>query len=244
MKQFIDLLKNSEYCVVFTGAGVSTLAGIKDFRGKNGLYNTAGADAEKIFDIDYFRKDPSFYYRAAKNFIYNLEDKVPAIVHTELARLEKMGIVKAVITQNIDLLHQKAGSKKVIEVHGSPEIHRCRKCGKIFHFNEIVPVVQKDEVPKCDRCGGIIKPDITFFGESLPPMAVDEAIYEASKADLMVILGSTLVVQPAASFPLYALRNGGKLVIVNNMETPLDYLAVQRYDDLETVFNYISENLK
>ena len=154
-----------------------------------------------------------------------------------------MGIVKAVITQNIDLLHQKAGSKKVIEVHGSPEIHRCLSCGKIYKFDEIARIVQEDKVPQCS-CGGIIKPDITFFGESLPALAVDEAISEASKADLMLVLGSTLVVYPAASFPLYTVRAGGKLVIVNNMETPLDYMATERYSDLETVFNYISEKLK
>ena len=208
MDKLITLLKESKHCVVFTGAGVSTLAGIKDFRGKDGLYKTAGEDAEKIFDID-----------------------------------EKMGIVKAVITQNIDLLHQKAGSKKVIEVHGSPEIHRCLACGKIYKFDEIAKIVQEGKVPQCS-CGGIIKPDITFFGESLPALAVEEAISEASKADLMLILGSTLVVYPAASFPLYTARNGGKLVIVNNMETPLDYMAAAKYDDLEKVFTYISENLK
>lgn len=243
MENLVRLLKESKYCVVFTGAGVSTLAGIRDFRGKNGLYTTAGDDAEKIFDIGYFHKKPSFYYRAAKNFIYNLEQKVPAIVHTELARLEKMGIVKAVITQNIDLLHQKAGSKKVIEVHGSPAIHRCLVCGKIYHFDEIVKIVQNDKVPQCE-CGGIIKPDITFFGEALPALAVEEAVSEASKADLMLVLGSTLVVYPAASFPVYTVKNGGKMVIVNNMATPLDYMAVKRYEDLDVVFKYISENLK
>ena len=243
MDKLVTLLKESKYCVVFTGAGVSTLAGIKDFRGKDGLYKTAGEDAEKIFDIDYFHKKPSFYYKAAKDFIYNLDQKEPAIVHTELARLEKMGIVKAVITQNIDLLHQKAGSKKVIEVHGSPEIHRCLACGKTYRFDEIAKIVQEGKVPQCS-CGGIIKPDITFFGESLPALAVEEAISEASKADLMLVLGSTLVVSPEASFPLYTVRAGGKLVIVNNMETPLDYMAAAKYDDLETVFTYISEHLK
>jgi len=241
--KLVTLLKESKYCVVFTGAGVSTLAGIKDFRGKDGLYKTAAEDADKIFDIDYFHKKPSFYYRAAKDFIYNLDQKRPAIVHTELARLEKMGIVKAVITQNIDLLHQKAGSKKVIEVHGSPEIHRCLACGKVYHFPEIAKIVQDRKVPQCS-CGGIIKPDITFFGESLPELAVEQAVYEASKADLMLVLGSTLVVYPAASFPMYTVRNGGKLVIVNNMETPLDYMAEAHYDDLETLFTYISEHLR
>lgn len=243
LRELTELLKKSEHCVVFTGAGVSTLAGIKDFRGKNGIYNTAGIDADKIFDIEYFHMDPSYYYKAAKNFIYNLDMKEPAIVHTELARLEKSGIVKAVITQNIDLLHQKAGSEKVIEVHGSPAIHRCLKCSRKYSFETVAETVQKDTVPFCS-CGGKIKPDITFFGEALPPKAVEAAIREASKADLMIVLGSTLVVYPAASFPGYSVRNGGKLVIVNDMDTPLDYLAALRFRDLETVFNYIKENIK
>ena len=236
------LLLESKHCTVFTGAGVSTLAGIKDFRGKNGIYNTAGIDAEKIFDIDYFHSDPSFYYKAAKDFIYNLDMKEPAIVHTELARLEKMGIVKGIITQNIDLQHQKAGSRKVTEVHGSPLVHHCLRCGKSYGFEEIARTVKQDIVPACS-CGGKIKPDITFFGESLPPLAVQEAIRMASESDLMIILGSTLVVYPAASFPGYSVRNGGKLVIVNDMETPMDHLATLKFDDLETVFDYIKENI-
>ncbi|MBQ6904979.1 MAG: NAD-dependent deacetylase, partial [Spirochaetia bacterium] len=116
-------------------------------------------------------------------------------------------------------------------------------CGKIYKFDEIAKIVQEGKVPQC-TCGGIIKPDITFFGESLPGLAVEQAVYEASKADLMLVLGSTLVVYPAASFPLYTVRNGGKLVIINNMETPLDYMAAEKYSDLESVFSYIHENLK
>jgi NAD-dependent deacetylase len=148
-----------------------------------------------------------------------------------------------VITQNIDLLHQKAGSKHVVEVHGSPRIHHCLKCGKSWTFQEIAEMVQQDIVPSCDSCGGVVKPDITFFGESLPPEAVDEAVNLASQADLMIVLGSSLVVQPAASFPMYTLRGGGKLVIVNNMETPLDSYADLTFTDLKEVFTYLHEHM-
>ena len=241
MQAFIKELQESQYCVVFTGAGVSTLSGIRDFRGKNGIYKDY--DADKIFDIDYFRRDPSYYYKHSKNFIYNLDSKEPSLVHNECARLEKLGIVKALITQNIDLLHQKAGSQKVIEVHGSPKIHHCLQCKAIYPFETIAEIVKQDQVPHCKKCDGIIKPDITFFGESLPEDAVSDAIEEASKADLMVILGSSLVVQPAASFPLYSLRNGGKLAIINDGYTPLDSRAAYRFQDLETVFKEIQASI-
>jgi NAD-dependent deacetylase len=243
MDQLINLLKQSRFCVAFTGAGASTLSGISDFRGENGLYTRTDIDANKIFDINYFRRDPSYYYSKTKDFIYNLEEKEPSIVHTELARLEKKGIVKAVITQNIDLLHQKGGSERVVEVHGSPLVHRCLSCGKTWSFDEIAAIVQKDIIPSCDECGGTIKPDITFFGEALPFRAVEEAVQLSEQADLMLVLGSSLTVQPAASFPVYTLRSGGKLVIVNNMETPLDDQAELCFSDLNEVFTYIRDLL-
>ncbi len=243
MEKFVKLLEEARHCVVFTGAGVSTLSGIHDFRGKDGFYSQT-EDADKIFDLHYFLQDPSLYYRRSKNFIYDLEEKEPNIVHTEIARLEAAGRVKAVITQNIDLLHQKAGTRNVIEVHGSPRLHRCMNCGSTYDFEEIAAIVLRDELPVCKDCGGTVKPDITFFGENLPPGAVDAAIRESSQADLMVVLGSTLVVQPAASFPLYSLQNGGKMVIVNNMTTPLDRHALLRLQDLEETFSYIQNHLE
>ena len=241
MERLLNELKKSEYCVVFTGAGVSTLSGIQDFRGENGLYKST--DAEKIFDIDYFRKDPLFYYQSSKDLIYNLKEREPSIVHTELARLEKMGIVKSVITQNIDYLHQRGGSENVIEVHGSPSVHSCLTCSRKMEYDKVCSIVDQGLYPVCPDCGGIIKPEITFFGEMLPAGAIKKAINEAVKADLMIILGSTLAVQPAASFPVYTVNSGGTIVIVNNMETPLDSYASLKYKDLEEVFSYISENL-
>ncbi len=242
MERLAALLRESKSCVAFTGAGVSTLSGIRDFRGKNGLYKSF--DAEKIFDIDYFHTDPEYYYRNTKDFIYSVDGYEPGIVHRVLARLERKGIVRAVITQNIDLLHQKAGSKNVIEVHGSPLVHRCLNCDKTYTYEYITGIVHENRVPRCTVCNGIIKPDITFFGEPLPAGAINSAIRCASEADLMLVLGSTLIVQPAASLPLYTRQNGGGVVIVNDMATPLDDDAELRYGDLMEVFTYLEENME
>jgi len=241
MERLKKLIQDSEYCVAFTGAGVSTLSGIRDFRGPDGIYRQADIDADRLFSLPDFMRDPTYYYKHSADFIYNINAKHPGLVHTELARLEKLGIIKAVITQNIDMLHQRAGSTNVIEVHGSPARHHCLTCGMEYGFSDIAGLVHKGAVPFCTHCGGIIKPDIIFFGENLLASAIDRAIEEASSADLILILGSTLVVQPAASLPLYTRQNGGKIVIVNNGETPLDFMAAARYSDLEEVFQELSE---
>jgi len=235
VKELFDKITNSKHCTAFTGAGVSTLSGIRDFRGKNGLYNDP--DAEKIFDIDYFEKDPSFYYKAAASLIYNIDEKSPSVVHRVLAELEKRGFLKALITQNIDLLHQKAGSSHVIEVHGSPKTHHCLRCAGVrMPFEEAAKIVRTGELPKCPKCGRVLKPAITFFGESLPMDALREATSEAQASDFMLVLGTSLTVYPAASMPRYTLATGGEIVIVNDMATPLDGAALFRFDDLGEVF--------
>ncbi|AKB85366.1 NAD-dependent protein deacylase [Methanococcoides methylutens] len=241
MQELLTLLQNSKYCVILTGAGISTLSGIPDFRGKDGIYNKF--DADLIFSIDYFNEDPSYFYTHSRELIYDLERKEPNIIHKALAELERRGIVKAVITQNIDMLHQRAGSENVIEVHGSPARHTCLACGKKYSFEEVVGLLEKEEVPMCNECGGLIKPDVVFYGEMLEHDVIEKAIEESSRADLIIVLGSTLVVQPAATLPLYTLDHGGELVIVNNMPTPLDDYARSRYDDLVEVFNYLNEEM-
>jgi NAD-dependent deacetylase len=233
--KLLNLIKEAKHMVALTGAGVSTLSGIRDFRGKNGLYNDM--DAEKIFSLDYFEKDPSFYYKNAASFIYNIDEKEASIVHIVLGELEKQGYLKALITQNIDLLHQKGGSKNVIEIHGSPTIHYCMRCSGVrVSFEEVAAIVHKGEMPKCPKCGRVLKPAITFFGEGLPAQALRDAVSESQKADLMLVLGTSLTVYPAASMPEYTLRSGGKIVIVNNMPTPQDSRATLHFDDLGEVF--------
>jgi NAD-dependent deacetylase len=235
IKTLFERIKGARHCVALTGAGVSTLSGIRDFRGKNGLYNEM--DAEKIFDISYFEKDPSFYYKAAGSFIYNINEKEPSVVHRVLGKLEQKGLLKALITQNIDLLHQKGGSRRVIEVHGSPEVHYCLRCAGVrMSFDEAAVIVHAGDLPRCPFCNRVLKPAITFFGENLPEEALRDASAAAQDADLMLILGTSLTVNPAASIPDYTLRNGGEVVIVNNMPTHLDRKAVQHFDDLGEVF--------
>ncbi|MCL2762257.1 MAG: NAD-dependent deacetylase [Treponema sp.] len=233
--ELFNLIKNAKYLVALTGAGVSTLSGIRDFRGKNGLYNEM--DAEKIFDIEYFEKDPSLYYSSAGSFIYNINEKEPSIVHTVLGDLEKRGYLKSVITQNIDLLHQKGGNTKVIEIHGSPKVHYCFRCAGIrMSFEEAAAIVRAGGMPQCPNCGRVLKPAITFFGENLPAEALRESVTEAQNTDLMLILGTSLTVNPAATIPNYTLRSGGQIVIVNNMSTHLDRQAVMHFDELGPLF--------
>ncbi len=236
------LIRESSYRIAFTGAGVSTLSGIRDFRGKNGLYTTMNAD--RMFDIDLFFLDPSIYYDLARDFIYGLDEKKPSIVHVALAALEKKGYLDAVITQNIDLLHTKAGSSAVIEIHGSPSIHHCPSCGKTQTFAEIAPVAHSGTIPLCPDCGKAMKPDITFFGEALPEQAIARAIEESRKADLMIVLGSSLIVQPAAGLPERTLRAGGKLVLVNDQPTHLDDRATLRFSDLQKTFEALMEEME
>jgi len=242
INKLFNLIKEAKYPVALTGAGVSTLSGIRDFRGKNGLYNEM--DAEKIFSLEYFMQDPSFYYKQAGDFIYNIDEKEASIVHIVLGELEQRGLLKALITQNIDLLHQKGGSKNVIEIHGSPKIHYCLRCSGVrVSFEEAAAAVRKGEMPLCPKCGQVLKPAITFFGESLPMDALREAVGESQQADLMLVLGTSLTVYPAASMPEYTLRAGGKIVIVNNMPTPLDRRAVLHFDDLGAVFEELQRLL-
>ena len=232
INELFTLISNAKHCVALTGAGVSTLSGIRDFRGKNGLYKEM--DAEKIFDVNYFFRDPSFYYSQSKDFIYGLEKKDPSIVHLVLGQLEAKGFLKALITQNIDLLHTKGGSKKVIEIHGSAQAHYCPKCqsssgaeeailtGKVkekgfMEYDQAALIVQKGELPRCGTCSGVLKPAITFFGESLPVHALAAAEKEAELSDLMLVLGTSLTVYPAAGFPQITLQSGGKIIIVNDM---------------------------
>lgn len=230
MERLINRLRASTNTVVFTGAGVSTLCGIPDFRGPEGLYRQP--DAERIFDIEWFERDPAVYYRGCRELVYGLRRYQPGPVHLAVARLEAAGIVRGVVTQNIDMLHQRAGSKVVYEVHGSGMIHRCYHCGHTKTFDEICAMLETVEVPRCDACGGPYKPDITFFGEALPEAAFNASVKLARSAELMLVLGSSLTVQPAASIPAITVQCGGDLAIVNGQETPLDPWASLRYTDL------------
>jgi len=152
-------------------------------------------------------------------------------------------MLKALITQNIDLLHQKAGSKHVIEVHGSPSRHSCTHCSYSTTFEDIVDVARKGEVPLCPKCGHALKPDITFFGEALPFAAITEAQQECGRADLLLVLGSSLTVYPAAALPQLTLKAGGMVAIVNEQPTYFDDYAILRCTDLQECFEYLKHTL-
>jgi NAD-dependent deacetylase len=230
MKKLIEALKGSPCTMALTGAGVSTLCGIPDFRGPQGLYKQP--DAERIFDIDWFDRDPRVYYRGAHELVYGLRGFRPGPVHLALRHLQDLGLLAGIATQNIDMLHQKAGSSPVYEVHGSPLLHHCRRCGDAKSFEEVCRMLETSEVPRC-ACGGVYKPDITFFGEALPEEAFARSQELAAKAKVMLVLGTSLTVFPAAGLPRQTLQNGGRVFIVNAQPTALDCYAEARYDDLQ-----------
>ena len=229
MERIIEALKKAKHVGCLTGAGVSTLCGIPDFRGPQGLYKQK--DAERIFDIDWFDRDPSIYYNGCAELVYGLDKFQPGVVHKALKHLEDLGLLKGIATQNIDMLHQKAGSSNVHEVHGSPILHHCRRCGNEKTFDEILAMLKGGGVPKC-KCGGTYKPDITFFGESLPEEAFASAQSLAIKSDVFLVLGTSLTVFPAAGLPRLTLQAGGKVFIVNAQPTPLDEYAAGVSRDL------------
>ncbi|MDD4816807.1 MAG: NAD-dependent protein deacylase [Victivallaceae bacterium] len=233
------LIDRSHHTVIFTGAGISTLSGIPDFRSPNGVYSEKwhGLDVEEVLSIDFFRLHPEIFYEWAKPFVYSLEKYQPNVVHRVAARLEALGLCHGVYTQNIDQLHQRAGSRRVFELHGSAASYHCLNCRRKFKDTAVDPIVKRGDVPKCPNCGGLLKPDIVFYGESLDAEMLETADMELRRTELLLVLGSSLTVYPAAAMPEIAARSGGKVVIVNAQPTGLDRLATLRFDDLELVFN-------
>jgi len=217
-----DILLNAENVVFFGGAGVSTGSGIPDFRSASGLYNSDedyGESPENILHVSYMNANPQGFYEYYKrNMVYPYAE--PNDAHYALAELEKLGKLKAVITQNIDGLHQKAGSKKVYELHGSVGRNYCVRCGKEHTLDY---VLESDGVPRCCKCGGMVRPDVVMYGEALPWdvwTAAEEAI---SECDVLIVGGTSLTVNPAAS--LVSAYEGEHLVIINLSPTSYDGLA-------------------
>ncbi len=221
------MIAEAKCIVVFTGAGVSTESGIPDFRSPGGLWTKF--DPED-FTIDKFLSSPETRRKQWRFLLSSdlLKDAEPNAAHKAIAELEVLGRLDCVITQNIDNLHQKAGnhSNKVYELHGNMHWIRCLECGNRFPLGEILRENKaSSEVPSCSRCGGILKPDVIFFGESLPEETLRDATWHTNHCDLMIVVGSSLVVYPAAYLPFYAMQAGAKLVIVNLTPTPADPAA-------------------
>lgn len=219
----IDLLQkmidNSNYIVFFGGAGVSTESGIPDFRSKDGLYNMKYKwPPELILSRDFFYENTNEFYKFYRDKL-NCLDKKPNIVHNYLTKLENKGKLKAIITQNIDGLHSKANSKNIYELHGSIYRNYCTRCNK---FYEPEYIFDSNDIPKCE-CGGLIKPDVVLYNESLESKMLDESIYHISHADLLIVAGTSLTVYPASGLIDYF---GGKnLVILNRSTTDFDNRA-------------------
>lgn len=235
--QLYDLLLSSTNTVAFTGAGVSTDSGIRDFRGKHGLFaeRFRGYRVEELFGIDLFRSDPALFYAWSADFVYALDRFRPNTVHNLLARLEQRGLLHGVITQNIDRLHTLAGTQRLWELHGSAQWHHCLDCGAAAPYEQIAPIVRAGEVPRC-ACGGVFKPDIVFYGEALPEATFQGALSACQQADLVLVLGSSLTVYPAAALPEEAYRCGARIVVVNATPTSLDSRALLRLEDLSATF--------
>lgn len=213
-------LARADCAVALTGAGVSTASGIPDFRGPQGLWRRV--DPAK-FEISYFEEHPDEVWELFVRHFGGFEAR-PNAAHFALAELEAMGKLCAVITQNVDGLHQAAGSRRVIELHGSLRHARCMACGALYDLREVVASFS-GRAPRCPRCGGLLKPDVVFFGEPLPREAIWEAVMLAEMAQVFMAVGTSLYVSPANQLPLVAKRRGSRLVIINDDETALDSYA-------------------
>ena len=222
--QLQRLIVESRHMVAFTGAGISAESGIPTYRGDDGLWNKY--DPAKFANIDYFYKMPEYYWNYFKDVRFPLIHKArPNDAHAALARLEQKGVLKTVITQNIDGLQQAAGSRNVLELHGNTRRIVCLKCGQHHAMEDVHDRLDTQLPPMCPECAGTLKPDVVFFGESLPTGVLENAISESQSCDLFLVVGSSLVVQPAATLPVTARQHGARVVIINRDPTPLDSIA-------------------
>jgi NAD-dependent deacetylase len=228
-EELAGLIAASDRVVALTGAGVSVPSGIPDFRtpGK-GLW--AKVDPMAVATIDAFHRDTQCFWDFYRPRFHDLADKEPNPAHTVLAELERRGQLDAVITQNIDRLHRKAGSEDVIEVHGSIATASCTSCGESYPLEEVESLFDADGVATCGRCAGKVKPDIVLFGELLPADAMARAEQLCSSADLLLCIGSSLEVHPVAGLPGLTLARGGRIAIITRSSTPYDSDASVRLD--------------
>jgi NAD-dependent deacetylase len=220
-----DLIVEAQPCVVLTGAGVSTESGIPDFRSATGIW--ARYDPMEYASIDAFRRDPAKVWDFYARRLDVLGSARPNAAHLALAELERRGLVAAVVTQNIDRLHELAGSRNVVEVHGSIRTASCPACGRREPLERVVSLLP---VPHCERCGAVLKPDVVMFGELLPEAELERAFALVRDAGLLLVVGSSLEVYPVAGLPDEALRSGARLAIVNRGPTPYDSRADLRID--------------
>jgi NAD-dependent deacetylase len=237
--ELAEFITSSERVVALTGAGISVPSGIPDFRtpGK-GLW--AKVDPMSIATIDAFHRETKRFWDFYRPRFCDLADKEPNPAHEALAQLERRGLVEAVITQNVDRLHRKAGSESVIEVHGSIATSSCTSCAATYPLEQVETLFDDEGIATCSSCAGKVKPDVVLFGELLPPEAMAKADRLCSRADLLLCVGSSLEVYPVAGLPQLTLGRGGRLAIVTKSSTPYDRDAAIRMngdvaDELQAV---------
>ena len=228
IKSYIEKLRShlqkSSRIVVFTGAGISTESGVSDYRSKGGIWDRfQPITFQEFLDEEEKRHE---YWRRKKEMFAEMKNAAPNKGHLAIARLDKQGKLLGVITQNIDGFHQAAGNQMVLELHGTNREVICLQCGKVCRFDPVYERLNSgEEVPVCKDCGGLLKPNTISFGQELKREVLQQAIEWAQNCDLLLAVGSTLIVEPAASIPRTAKESGAKLVILNREPTPLDGLA-------------------
>jgi NAD-dependent deacetylase len=211
LDEVISWIKTSKYATVFSGAGISTESGVPDFRGPGGLWETYNPD---VFSLSYFKSHPKEAWKSLKEIQQkSFGSAKPNKAHLVIAKLEKLKYIKAIITQNIDNLHQKAGSKNVVEFHGNSQKLVCLNCLRKTSYNR--SVFWKSKLPKCNKCGGLLKPDFVFFEEPIPSQARRSSHILAQMSDLFILVGTSGAVMPAAGIPFLAKQNGAKIIEIN-----------------------------
>ena len=245
-----DLIIEAERVVVFTGAGVSTESGIPDFRSPGGIWEKFDPDD---FTYQKFVRDPESRRKQWQMLREGglTTEAEPNPTHYAIAEMERLGKLDCIITQNVDNLHQKAGAPvhKVFELHGNMLRAVCLTCGKRYPFEQLkVRLDNGEEIPDCEACQGILKPDVVFFGEALPQKVLEEAMLRSSSCDLFIVIGSSLVVYPAAYMPTYAVSSEAKLIIINLSSTPMDSQAdvlvrAKTGETMSKVIQKVTENI-
>ena len=245
LARLAELVGEARSVVALTGAGISVPSGIPDFRSPGtGLWENV--DPMEVAHIDAFVRDPSGFWGFYAERFATLEGKRPNEAHLALVRMERAGLLEAVITQNVDMLHRRAGTRELVEVHGSIATCSCSECGEQAELGAVRARLQQraDGVPRCERCGAPMRPDVVLFGELLPRAALQRAHDLCLGAELVLCVGSSLEVHPVASLPLLTHRAGGKIAIVTQGPTPLDEIAAVRLDgDLELVLPALADEL-
>jgi NAD-dependent deacetylase len=242
-QRLAELVGESECTVALTGAGISVPSGIPDFRTPGtGIWEKV--DPMEVAHIDAFERDPARFWGFYRERLQMLGEKEPNGAHRALAELEQRGLLEAVITQNIDTLHSRAGSERVIEVHGSIRTATCRLCAAQYGREEVEGLFADSGAAICSECGGHVKPDVVLFGELLPAGAMAEAESLAARAELMLCVGSSLEVYPVAGLPSVTIGHGGRIAVVTRGPTPFDGDATVRMDgdvvaDLEAVLEAV-----